>query len=163
MDATFGGDTLETAHAEWNNHHLVIEGGTLTLPAWRVFENTFHKLRNRAPLITELEATKKVLENLPSKRGETDWLTRVTIEEKTRRERNLKCRVTGLDGLNEIQVKEFLRLNLVSSPKSLTYDNVTGTCLVGCPVGDFMTALKMKNKKYSVPDVKCWSHRKCIS
>ena len=78
LDATYGGDSLQTAWAEWVNHHLVVEGATLTLPAWRVFEGKFYKLRNRVPTITEVEATRKVIDNLPSRRGETDWLQRVT-------------------------------------------------------------------------------------
>ena len=53
LDATYGGDSLQTAWAEWVNHHLVVEGATLTLPAWRVFEGKFYKLRNRVPTISE--------------------------------------------------------------------------------------------------------------
>ena len=81
LEASNTGDPLENTWNEWNNHHLVVEGGTLNLQSWRLFEGTFHKLKNRVPNITEFEATRKVLENLPSRKGETDWLHRVTQEE----------------------------------------------------------------------------------
>ena len=132
---------------EWVDHHLVVEGGTLTLPAWRVFEGKFHKLRNRVPTITEFEATRKVIDNLPSRRGETDWLSRVTAEETKRRLRELKCRIAGLDGLMEPQVREFVRLNVGRDPKSVSWDGMTNTWMIGCWDGDYMTQLKLKNNK----------------
>ena len=84
---------------------------------------------------------------MPSRRGETDWLQRVTAEENNRRLKDLKVRIGGLVGLVEEEVREFVRQVVGRHPKSVTWDATYGAWLVGCWDEDFQTQLKLRNGK----------------
>ena len=110
-------------------------------------EGKFRQLRNRVLSIIEFQAAHKVLDNLPSRKGEVDWLKRITAEENKRRLRDLKVRVGGLVGLVEPEVREFVRINFGRDPKSVTWDATVGTWVIGCHDEEYQTQLKLRNGK----------------
>jgi len=72
-EALYGGDPLKAAQAKWDQYHVIIQSGALSLADWRLFESTFRKLRARVKrVIPEAMARSKLIHSLPGRKGETD-------------------------------------------------------------------------------------------
>ena len=147
LEVVYGGDPLESAQDEWDQHNLIIQGGSLSLSDWRLFESTFRKLRARVkPAIPEAVARSKLVYSLPGRKGETDWMFKVTAEEAKRRDKNLSVEIHGLTGWTSQVVGDFINTYLTKSPKFIREDT-PNVWTIGSPDGKFQTDLLLLNNK----------------